>query len=138
MDLQKLVGAMDEMGRQTRAEYHVTLGVMVAKAEKATGVVRFADGDAPGEEMSYRGYYSDLSFDTQEEPKPAADFLAQCRKALGDTYRGYKGGDFTMDKDTPLWRAAYGSTGDAIVRAKLEDGDLVLYCLPVGRGRPMI
>lgn len=128
--MQKLLDAIGESGRITRSGYHVTLGSMVRKAEKATGEIRFATGGAPGREMSYRGYYSDLAFSTQSDPKPAAEFLAQCRKAIGSTYEGYKGGGFTMAEDTPLWQASYGVCGNAIVRAIIEDGDLVLYTLP--------
>lgn len=131
MDIQKLFDSMNEVSRRTRSEYHLTLGAAIKVAETATGVVRFHDEGGPGEEMSYRGYYSDLSFE-YSEPKPAAAFLAQCRKALGTTYEGYKGGDFVMKEDTPLWRATYGATGDAIISATIEGGDLVLHCKQIG------
>ncbi len=130
--IQALIDAISNSARDTRADYHVTLGKVIKKAGEASGVVRFADGGSPGAEMSYRGYYSDLSFETQEDPKPVAAFLEQCQRALGDTYTGYKGGDYDMGEDTPLWRADYSECGDAIVRAVVdpETGDLVLHCLP--------
>ena len=134
--LQTLVDAMSEAERASRANYHVTLGklIKILADERATGNVRY-DGDgnsAPGTEDSYRGYYSDLAFDTQQKLVFVADFLKQCRNALGRTYVGYKGGDFTMASDTPLWRASYGCCGEAIVRATIEsNGDVVLHCLDV-------
>jgi hypothetical protein len=128
--IQALVDNMNEASRITRADYHVTLGKVIKAAQKATGNVRFADGGIPGDEMSYRGYYSDLAFETQQIPKAVSGFLQQCQHALGSTYEGYKGGDFLMRENTPLWRAAYGCCGDAIVRAVVEEnGDLVLHCL---------
>jgi hypothetical protein len=127
MDIQKLIEISSAARRDSRGDYHVTLGEMIELAAKATGVVRFADGCGPGEEDSYRGYYSDLSFN-RGPVIPAVVFLEQCRKALGSTYTGYKGGDFQMAEDTPLWRAEYGTTGDAIVDGEVIDGDLVLRC----------
>jgi hypothetical protein len=128
--MQALVDSMSEMGRLERSRYHVTLGRMIKIAAEAKGNVRFADGGSPGDEMSYRGYYSDLAFETQQIPKAASGFLAQCQKALGATYDGYKGCDFVMAASTPLWRASYGCCGEAIVRAVVEEnGDLVLHCI---------
>lgn len=121
---------MNDAGRRTRSGYHLTLGAAIQMAVKATGSVRFSDGGGPGSEHSYRGYYSDLSF-APGDALPAADFLAQCKNALDATYEGYKGGDFVMGPETPLWRATYGRTGDAIISATFESGDLVLHCKQV-------
>jgi len=130
MDIQKLMDALSEASRNTRSDYHVTLGQLIELVKGTTGLVRFTDGGGPGEEMSYRGYYSDLSFG-EGPPAQAAAFLEQLQKALGATYEGYKGGDYVMGPETPLWRGIYGSTGDAIVSADYEDGDLVLRCKSV-------
>jgi hypothetical protein len=129
--MQAMLDAISESNRLTRAQYHVTLGKVIVLASKATGTVRFSDGGSPGDEMSYRGYYSDLSFDMRDgSPKPASVFLEQCVTALGKTYEGYKGGDFTMTENTPLWRASYGCCGDAIVQAAVDEtGDIILHCL---------
>jgi hypothetical protein len=127
MDAQKLIDITLSALRDSRSDYHVTLSQMIALAKSATGVVRFTDGGGPGEEESYRGYYSDLSFNLGDEI-PAVDFLKQCEAALGATYSGYKGGDYQMHEDTSLWRAEYGNTGEAIIDAEIVDGDLVLRC----------
>jgi hypothetical protein len=127
MDIQKLMEITLSAHRDSRSDYHVTLSEVIDLARSAAGVVRFTDGGGPGEEESYRGYYSDLSFNLEGET-PAVDFLKQCEAALGTTYGGYKGGDFQMNGDTPLWRAEYGNTGEAIVDAEIVDGDLVLRC----------
>lgn len=130
--MQALVDSMNEMGRLQRSNYHVTLGKLIKALQKAKGNVRFADGGSPGMEMSYRGYYSDLAFEAKSTPVAASDLLRQCQNALGSTYEGYKGGNFKMAEDTPLWRAAYGCCGDAIVRATTDDnGDILLHCVSV-------
>jgi hypothetical protein len=49
--------------------------------------------------------------DTSLPEKPtAADLLASLKLAQGKYFIGYKGGDFTMDKTTPVWVANYGSS----------------------------
>ena len=70
---------------------------------------------------SYRGYYDELAFE------PCADIsvgemLAAARSALGSTYQGYKGGDFTMGEYTEVWLAERGDCGETI-------GPILLGCL---------
>jgi hypothetical protein len=67
-----------------------------------------------GEPMSYRGYYDQVAFDPVQGAK-IGDMLIYARNALGATFTGYKGGDFTMKDDTPCWISEYGrSSGDMI------------------------
>ncbi len=41
--------------------------------------------------------------------------MLDCAKSsLGQTFRGYKGGDYTMSAHTDVWLAFYGSTGETI------------------------
>lgn len=63
-----------------------------------------------GHPDSYRGIYAELMF------CPVADvavgqMLADARSALGATYQGWKGGDFTMSGYTECW-LAYRGHGD--------------------------
>jgi hypothetical protein len=60
---------------------------------------------------SYRGYYDDIAI----EPGGLAELTAQetanmLHDAIGRVYEGYKGGDFRMDTDTPVWVSHYGDT----------------------------
>lgn len=62
---------------------------------------------------SYRGSYCELAF------KPAknvtvASMLACAKEALGATYTGYKGGEFTMCEYTNCYLAEYGECGEMI------------------------
>lgn len=51
---------------------------------------------------SYRGYYYDLAFEIETETTVGA-MLAAARKALGATYQGWKGGEYTMGEHTDVW-----------------------------------
>jgi hypothetical protein len=131
MDLQKMMDAMGSMARDTRSRYHVTLGKMIETLEgfPHDAVVKLSDDpDAhPRGAISYRGYYSDLAFEPSSEFTTVAEFLGECKQALDSTFEGYKGGDFRMGADTPLWISEYGvSSGRAIVGARMIDGRAVL------------
>lgn len=62
---------------------------------------------------SYRGYYEDLAFEPALNVR-VGDMLADAQSALGATFQGYKGGDFTMSSHTDCWLADYGSCGETI------------------------
>jgi hypothetical protein len=122
MDLQKLVDAIGAAGRMERGRYHLTLGKAIALLEEIDPTTPMAE--PIGDVESYRGYYSDLSFDASSATaKTAGQVLADLRAALGSTFEGYKGGDFVMGSDTPLWVSAYGSaSGDAVMDFAALDG----------------
>jgi hypothetical protein len=75
---------------------------------------------------SYRGYYTDLAFEPTTNVT-VAQMLKDARTALGSTYQGYKGGDFTMGEYSDCWLAEYGSEGDGIGSL------LIVLMLAVGR-----
>lgn len=143
MDTHQLFEVISDVSRDGRKEYHVTLGEMLKilsdvplKDVTVPVVVTEIDGGtigSVGRPHSYRGYYVDLAFDhVREEPRTVEQFLDTCRSALGGTFIGWKGGEFTMDEDTPLWVAEVGSTGYAILGAFLDDGEFCLMCKKVG------
>ncbi len=128
IDMQKLVDMLGDSMARERSNYHVTLGGLIARLEQtdsATPVV-FDCGGAPHEPDSYRGYYSDLALSAHGDEVTAGKLLAELKAANGTTFQGYKGGDFTMGNDTPLWCAEYGCCGLAIIDAQTIDGKLVL------------
>ncbi len=129
MDIQKMFDAMSAMDRNTRGNYHVTVGSLITALTKADGAlpVVFDDGTPVGDGNSYRGYYEDFALRDGDKDSTVAELLTYMReKVLGQEFYGYKGGDFIMGEDTPLWRASYGSCGPAIVDAKEIGGKLVL------------
>lgn len=117
MNIQALFDAISTASRATRKDYHLTLDglISVLAAADQSAIVQFSDGSYPGGEHSYRGYYDDLAFSPSAASKTVAELLKQASAARGETYEGYKGGDFVMDGDTPLWCAGYGDCGEAIV-----------------------
>ena len=67
-----------------------------------------------GKPGSYRGYYEDVAFEPAQNVS-FASMLEHAKSALGATFQGYKGGDFTMNEYTDCWIAEYGtSQGDKI------------------------
>lgn len=128
MDFQKMIDSMNKMTEMSRSKYHLTLGDLIEVIGKVPPgtPIKFDDGSNPGEFDSYRGYYSDLSIQPQSQSVTSDELLASASAALGETFTGYKGGDFTMHKDTPLWKAAYGCCGPAIVDGKMIGDTFVL------------
>jgi hypothetical protein len=113
IDMQQLINSMNAASKQERSNYHMTLGKLIEKLKSVDGDLRVVCSDnqdeAPGEAMSYRGYYSDLAFKPTAEPVTVGALLARCEAALDTEMTGYKGGEFRMGADTPLWVAPYGS-----------------------------
>ena len=62
---------------------------------------------------SYRGFYNELAF----EPKwntTVGQMLQAAKSALGATFTGWKGGEYTMEEYTDCHISVEGSTGDEI------------------------
>jgi hypothetical protein len=111
MDIQKLMDTMNQAAQLDRANTQLTLGELLATLramplEKEIPIFYSAH--------SYRGYYCDLAFGKQRQGtvKEALEYYSTI---IGETFQGYKGGDFTMGKSTPLWLAKWGYCGERIV-----------------------
>lgn len=61
---------------------------------------------------SYRGSYDELALGHDEfdwEKRPLLSSLLQhLENCVGQTFYGYKGGEFVMDEETPVWVDNYG------------------------------
>lgn len=129
MDMQAAVNALNNALRDDRTKYHLTLGQLIAALDEIRRdmPVRFDTGSYPRGAHSYRGYYSDLAFEPTTTGVTVADLLGECLSVLDTCLQGYKGGDYLMDEDTPLWEAEYGcGSGRAIMGVSEVDGSLVL------------
>jgi hypothetical protein len=66
---------------------------------------------------SWRGIYAELaigfSFDGAYPELP--DFIRMAELAVEETFDGYKGGEYTMSRDTPVWVANWGNSGSTAV-----------------------
>jgi len=74
---------------------------------------------------SYRGYYDQLAFEPTKGTT-VAKMLACAKGALGETFEGYKGGDFKMKGYTEVNLADYGNCGEEIslILLKYMCGDI--------------
>lgn len=83
--------------------------------------------DGPGKLNSYRGYYDHLALTGLEAGRKVSDVLNDAEAAVGKTYSGYKGGDYRMDRDTPMWFASsQGDCHDTAVVAISDEGHCVV------------
>lgn len=68
----------------------------------------FPRHNLPTNFASYRGFYDHLAlghrdFDPKVRNPTVADVLAEANRALGNTYVGWKGGNYRMTAHTPIW-----------------------------------
>lgn len=102
---QAMVNGMGAAWALERAETQLTLGKLISKLESIDPDLQVR---GLGELNSYRGYCTDLAFAPSNTSESAGDLLLRCRSAMGKIFEGYKGGDFPMHANTPLWVASYG------------------------------
>lgn len=108
------VSALRELDKVDREKYaqrersadQMHLGELISQL-KTLNKTHFVSG--LGTLRSYRGYYSDLAFEPDERKKTVGKVLEECMYILGRIFSGYKGGEFSMDGNTPLWIAEYGN-----------------------------
>jgi len=132
VDLQKIIDALGEGHRQARTAYHLTLGdtIDLLSQFEETMIVRFdyigEEGEnSPNNPHSYRGYYSDLAL----EPGPdrtVKQVVYDLKLSLNKEFTGYKGGEFLMEKNTPLWVAHYGDCGRAIMGLEIRNDQVII------------
>lgn len=68
---------------------------------------------------SYRGYYDELAFEPAENIT-VGEMLKAAEGALGQTFTGYKGGEYTMGEYTEIHLANYGDCGEGIGTTLLD------------------
>jgi hypothetical protein len=107
MDLQAFFDGLSVQWKEERARTQMTLGSLIARLSELDQDLEM---DGVHEAHSYRGYYTDLAFE-QCDKRKVADVLAKVKESKGETYIGYKGGEFDMGNSTPVWIANYGSCG---------------------------
>jgi len=137
MDLQTYLNNAVAASRQaTLAESdQLTLGELILKLEPI--VEKQGEDEAtvrydfeylfPNNVDSWRGRYSELAlnFTTEGQEMKVSDFLIMLKDCIGKEFTGYKGGEFTMNKHTPIWVANSGNSGNTAV-IDVVDND---YCI---------
>lgn len=118
--------SIDEILEQLRAKRiasQLTLGklIVILKSHRADTIVT-----GLGTPDSYRGYYSDLAF-RPADSCTVAELLEICNNANGQEYYGWKGGEFVMTSDTPLWIAERGDdSGRKLVGLVMNDDGVLV------------
>lgn len=112
-----------------------TLEALPADAE-----VVFDFGASPAKLCSWRGIYAQLTlmYDDVGKAATVAGLLVDARAADGKTYTGYKGGDYVMSLDTPVWADDYGDCNyRGLIGTRIDDGKVVLITADLSDYRVM-
>jgi hypothetical protein len=97
---------------------HLFLGQLIERLEQEDPDRIVPTGFA--DPHSYRGYYQDLAFEVAADAR-IGDMLAAARSALGETYQGWKGGDYEMSEWTDVWLVAEeGEVGETLGAVLLD------------------
>ena len=121
--LQAMVDGMSAQRQKERAKTQMTLGGLIEMLESMPAKIKMDGLDHP---HSYRGYYSDLAFEKVEKKRTVKDTLEMVRGCLGERFQGWKGGDFYMNKGTPIFVAFEGSCGDRIIDIDVKTGKITV------------
>ena len=120
MDIQKLLDTISAQAQNERAAVQMTLGELITNLEMLSPNLNVKGLSAECD--SYRGYYSDLAFEPGEST--VGDLLKVAKDALNKEFTGYKGGEFVMRKNTPVWCASYGCCGLAVMGIESKNGEM--------------
>lgn len=110
------------MSVREQGPHNLTLGELIEELEKVDPDHVCSVGF--GEPHSDRGDYADLAFSPARNVT-VGSMLAHARSALGATFEGYKGGDFTMGEWTDVLIGEWGDCGENI-------GSLLICFMLVG------
>lgn len=103
-----------------RAKTQMTLGDLIQRLQQLPEDTKIYFT----EPHSYRGYYSDLAFEPTQESISPQEALNLCYSVRGTVLCGYKGGDFPMHDNVPVWIAYHGCTGVKLIDIN-DDGAFI-------------
>lgn len=123
MDIQEIIDRQVRVMRKASFDKsgQLTIGQLIEQLKLVrdkSAYVRFNFGYMrPKQIESWRGSYSELAIGYSEDggEESVKDFIERLKKCIGKTYCGYKGGDFYMTENTPIWVANHGESGDTAV-----------------------
>lgn len=86
-------------------------------------------GNYNGDKVTYKSEYGDSYEDINigKENPTVAEWIDVLKEAIGKTFVGYKGGDFLMSKNTPVWLAELGSSSFKINDEEIDEKDYNNY-----------
>ena len=105
--IQGLVDDINKAAQMERSKYHVTVGRLIDVLGNLPGswIVLFSTGGYPNDTHSYRGDYCDMGISAGKGLVTVSMALAKFKALLGTEIYGYKGGTYTVHRDTPLWQS---------------------------------
>jgi len=151
MDLQTYLNNAVKAQRQESLANsdQLTLGELILKLESI--VAKQADRIKEGQEEatvrydfeylfptcfdSWRGIYAELALnfvDNNYAPLrdvkelKVSDFLQLCKDTVGREFTGYKGGEYIMNRHTPIWVANYGNSGNTALIDVVDDSYIII------------
>lgn len=111
-NMQKLIDEhLDNLEKQ-RSKEMFTLGNLIDELEKypSEWYIEIKPFNLiPCFFCSYRGYYSDLNLtfmsrsEAEFKSTTVGELLTKAKEADGKIFYGYKGGEFLMNRNTPIW-----------------------------------
>ncbi|KKM14093.1 hypothetical protein LCGC14_1709530, partial [marine sediment metagenome] len=106
---------MDEFAKKPIRTLGEVILLLEGQPERNTVKLDFTN-EIPTSLHSYRGYYEDLSLGCSPNARPMTveRLLKRFKDAKGQTFEGYKGGDFTMGEYTEVWLSEYGTCGEGL------------------------
>ena len=136
MDIQQILdnAVKAERHEKLKTSTQLTLGELILKLEPLSRTfvaydksikdkrIRFDFASTfPTGLSSWRGSYSELaiewdcsgydtSFSKDSSPMTLSSFIDLLKSAIGKEFTGWKGGEFTMGKNTPLWVSNPGNS----------------------------
>lgn len=115
----------------------LTLGMLIEKLArcKPDSIVYFDFGNVrPINDVdSYRGFYEQLALGYEDTYSISTVTVRQLLKTLEDsvlaTFGGWKGGEYVMDDDTPMWAANRGDSTRTMIVGVHEYEYGIVYLL---------
>jgi hypothetical protein len=133
MNIQETLDSVTAKIREVRAANtdQITLGQLIDKL-RAVPVRDDREQDVcfdfeyahPTDFDSWRGVYAELAcgFTFEGSAPKLSEFIAKAEACVGQEFTGYKGGEFTMTRETPVWVANYGNSGGTVITDVYDEG----------------
>lgn len=92
---------------------------------------------------SYRGYYNELALGydntfNYQSPR-AGELLTKLDLAVGRSFPGWKGGEYIMDKYTPVWAANSGEATSCGIVGFIDAGwSIIIQMAWIGDGEKLL
>ena len=140
MNLQQYLDSVSKSRRTAILEQNdqLTLGQLIKKIQVIADIQAEREDEAtvrydfeylfPNAADSWRGDYSELAlnYNVDGEEMKVSEFLSMLKECVGKSFSGWKGGEYRMTEDTPVWVANPGKSGNTAVIEVVDQGWCVI------------